>query len=283
MSKKLLYLNIWDDQKFKDPWRRKMQDLIEKNRHYNKRNPNNYHKFFEDIGTITSQFLKPGQDAVEIFSWCLPAFISFIKSEVGKDGRVYSIDGDPDCEYELFINFISMYESLKKIESGVESDSHYHTRGTLLKYIKNKDYIAQLGNILSDIDTEYAKRLATDSHKPKAKEKLLKISRQFYDMIGIEQLTQVLPPYPEKLGDCSIDAIFEHNGFPFCYEEQKEKIITGADRILRPGGHIVFKDIPRELVAVQYYGEDIFNERFTAVQPTGLNYPNEWLVLRKER
>lgn len=278
MAKKLISLNIWDGQDFKNEWREKEKQLERK---VKKERDLGYSREFRDIETITSQFLKDGQNVVEIFGWGLPAIPSFIKSKVGKGGEVYSIDADPDFEYELFLNFVAMCDSFKRIKKGVEPDSHYQNKGTPLGYIRNEDYLPHLEEAFRNIDVEYAKRLKTDSRKPEAKKELLEMARQFYDSIGIEQVTQLLPPYPKKLRECSIDAVFEHNGFTFCYEEQKEGIVTGADKILKPGGHIIFKDDPRQLITVQYYGTEIFKERYSQIIPEGMHNPHNWLVLRK--
>jgi hypothetical protein len=280
MAKQLLELNVHDSVPFKEPWRRERLELeINAVRGVNQ----DHYRRFDDMEAVTTHVLQEGQKAVEIFGWGIPIFPAFIRSKLGAEGHVYSIDSDPEPELSLFLSFVNMYDSFRKMQAELEPESHnYFNAGTPLMHIGNEEFLSHLGKTIETVGIEWVKSLTPSRNNKVVREQLEECAREFYEAMGIDQITQVLPPYPDQLGESSIDAVFEHMGFSHCYEHQKEGIITGADRILRPGGHLAFCDIPREIVTTKYYGQEMFNERYSHVSTTGLNYPHNWLVLRKE-
>ncbi len=259
--KRLLYLNVRDGQ----PWKRQWFEREESRRSAEL----GFHQRFEDLAAVVG-LLHEGQDAAEIFGWGLPALPVFLKHRAGP-GKVYAIDACSD--YELLLHLVEMYDSYQSIVGGAEQERHYFNHGTVLLY--NEGFLESLERSLAGIDVERVRQLNTLFPKPEAQAELRDIAKTFYDLIGIDAIEQLLPPYP----DIQVDAVMEHNGFSFCDESRKEGVIRGADRILRPGGYMAFKDIPLQLATVEYYGADIF-QRYTPIS-LELHNPKRWLILQK--
>jgi len=277
MPKKLLF--DFDAEGFEE-WEEKRSELLRK------LGPTDPHKEYQDIETVTSQFLKEGQNVVEIFGGGFTAIPSFIKSKIGRKGHVYSIDRFPRYEYELFVNFVLMLDSYKTIPLRLKLDPHFFDTGTPLRYIRNADFLSELAWALRTVDANHVKNLADladNSQKLGAKKELLEMAKKIYTSIGIEPVTKVLPPYPEMIRDSSVDAVVEREGFDYCREDLKEGIIIDTDRILKPDGYLILKDTPEELIKVLYYGDEMFKERYSQIIPKGMNYPYDWLVFKKER
>lgn len=273
MLKELLYIKTYDEKGFKDIWRQRQKELEVKIVSGYK----NWERQYSDLEAITRQFLGQGDAVVELFGWGLPAIPSFVKSKIGKKGRLYLIEGDSDCEFTILLSFIEMYESFARLRLGLET--HYHNHGTPLTLIHNRPYLGWLRRALESVDIERAKLLKSKVHDNTANSEIRQIAKQFCDNMGIEAITAVIPPYPNILP--SVDAVIEHNGFSFLYEEQKEGVIIGADQILKPGGYLIFQETSSELISIQYYGEEIFKEKYTQIMPSKLHYTYDWLVFRK--
>lgn len=288
MGKELLRLRD-DRQEFK-----KWRDLYDEITARTKIKPSSNYAFtlsgilehFEDIEIITSMYLREGQNIVEIFGWALPAIPSFIKSKIGKQGQLYLVSADSELKEELFSNFLSMIKSKRRIERGLEPDSHFQNKGTPLKYIKNRGYIKFLEREFENLGGEdYLEKVIKPWHvfrRGEVKERLIQDAETFFERQNIIPIEKVLPPYPSQISEASIDVIIEHEGFGFIEEELIEGIIVDSDRILKPGGYLIFYEGPRQQVAVMYYGEERFSERYEREIINSLNDPYAWLVLKKK-
>lgn len=208
-----------------------------------------------------------------------PLMLLLALGRVGREGRVFAVANRRDFKSRLFAGIAESLTDFTQVK-GERTKSRMHNLQEVLKdqLLAPDELRAMRHTISAPFGCDVGFYLSGFSD-PRV---LRSLQDTFYKIYSLTPVAQSLPPLPNKIGSHSINVVFETDRFATVREDKKEELLWEIDRILKPGGKVLFREDGFGQVEIGHYGRDLWSrgyERWNAPRETHNNA--RWLIYRK--
>lgn len=228
------------------------------------------------LSKVISQFVNPGHTVCSFMSGHDPVIPAMALRHIGPSGKLYIASPDHYLANGLFNRFwkMSVDISSKDDKTGIQTRKEkYESRISGSKFI-DKEFNglirAFLGQYVFSEDFYLRGHLGKDGH----------VMARFFEAFNIVPLQAPLPQLLKEIPWRSVDVLIERDRFSEIDEDQKEEILYQIDRVLKPGGYLIFRESAREQTAIEYYGEELFDGKYESILPAWLR--SGQIVIRRK-
>ena len=215
---------------------------------------------------------KEGDSAMHFLGEYDPVVPSYILSRIGRTGNLLIVSQNPYIERNIFTAFFNLsvdFDGIKGVEEkrkpkGERKLESTDKRLTGANHLDNKLMAEMRRFLLRPLSDEeyYQAGLGSQDND--------KIS-QFLDNYNIQAISYSMPRLPDTVAPKSVNLVVERDRFADVPEEEKETVLYELDRILAPGGYLIFRENARQQTLIKYYGEDLFSKGYQRSKTRGIN------------
>lgn len=239
-----------------------------------------------EMRVTINNLVRPG-DAVCSFLTGHDAVIpSLLASRTGNEGKVYIVTPG-HLRYGLSEAFFNLYANLSQIkgERNIRTTKHEREARSLDRKLTGSDLI---GTKFRERIREYLHSVLGSSEEAFYLVGLdwrnIGIMERLFEDLSISPLHYSPPNFPREIPERSVDVVLESDGFQLISEEKKEEVLQEIDRILKPGGLLLVRESATQQTAIQYYGQELFEEKYLRWQsPDQVKHWSRWLIWSKQK
>lgn len=236
---------------------------------------------FNDMQSIVGHYADIGDTACCLLSSDLDALVpALILGNIEREGTIYVASRAIDTREQLFESFMSRLvdpEQLKgmrfsrwglsrrKHRSALEGnafipesfrkpagkflarrfkDEHWYQQAYVLEGSRLPDEFYLFWNIIP-VNSSHNQALAA-------------LDRESLNTLVVDRATQSIP------------------------ESEKLSALWAADRALRVGGHMIFYEQANQQATVEYYGSELFAQKYQRIGPGDIHHPGLWVIYQKK-
>lgn len=234
----------------------------------------------KDLNETINKFTRSDQDVLFFLGGHHAVLPSIILANIRPEGKLYVVTPGPFLEQGLFANFLKYFcgASSFKAERNTEAER------------KRKAFVRSItgSNFIDPAFREEARAFL--SHPYRYNERFYReglnwqntlLMQRFFEHFNIHPFRVDGPDLPADIPSRSLDAVVEADRFAMIAEEDMEATLFELDRVLTPGGYLVFREGSRQQALLEYYGQELFNQKYRRVRVRDMRSA-QLVVLQKE-
>ena len=225
-------------------------------------------------------FIHPRETVLKLLGGDESSMLMRTLSQVGKEGKVYYVSPVPSLRERVFDSVFRSLMNFRR-EKGEEVKSDLYTQPGEDRIFFPQDELMNLRAVFAAPFSDDLAFYESGFSDPSIIEHLREV---FYSRYPLTPISHWLPTLPSELRSNSVDVVFEMDRLAHLGEDKTEELLWEIDRVLKPGGKIVFREHSREQAEIEYYGQGLLDKDYKRNPfPKGIQHAARWMTYDKVR
>lgn len=228
-----------------------------------------------ELRLVINRLMNFGDTVVGLFNDNDAILATQILSRRGQGGRYHVVSKNPQARDNMFNSFLNLTNTM----SNLSGENSFRQPKIKKRWKETEEYVNP--QLLNGMQRHLEQDIlgSEDYYQNGFYHQQDKIKTNFFNSTNMDFTTYKVDDKPLSIEPKSVDLVVESNKLNSISEDKIQSLLYDIDRVIAPGGYLIFRENAKYQTLIQYYGEELFNKGYRVIAST--NKSRQILVLRK--